>query len=270
MAASNVVGMGEHDQLADGTRRRARHRHLVMGGEAFLAIAALLLAIGLFELRPSTPIRSETPTSTSSPPPPSSVPTGPVEVKVIGDSLVSQSFQEQHDVLRARGYDVTVAASPGKPMSDPWIQEEVAEAAADPQLDIVVLATAANDNLANAGLAMEVGDRQALARYRALLRSTLARLGDRCVVLVDARDIEADYFAASYATRSNATLDQVAAARPGTEVVAWSDISRPHTTDWFVADGEHFHDRNLEPHPAGAAAYARAIADGVDRCARRG
>ncbi len=131
----------------------------------------------------------------------------------------------------------------------------------------MVVATAANDNLGNSALAIELGDAVALDAYQQQLRSTLGRLGDRCVVLVDARDVANGWFAPGYAPKTNAALREVAASRPRTEVVAWSDISRSHGREWFAWDLEHFSGRGRLARPTGAVAYAKAIADRVDRCA---
>jgi hypothetical protein len=248
--------MGERDQRTGVTGRRARLRHFVVRGEALLAAALLLVLVGPFEVPPHAAhldlVASTVARAT--------------RVAVIGDSLVSESRNEQRDELTGRRYEVVVAGSRGKAMSNQWIQEQVTGAAADPTIDVVVLATAANDNFGNSARAAEVGDARALAEYRRLLRSTLARLGDRCVVLVDARDVTVDWFAPAYAGKSNAVLREVTASRPHTEVVAWSDISRPHGRHWFALDMEHFGGRGRQIHPTGAVAYADAIADGVDRC----
>ena len=81
------------------------------------------------------------------------------------------------------------------------------------------------------------------------------------------RDAADRWFAPGYAGRTNAALREVAASRPRTEVVAWSDISRPHGREWFAKDQEHFGGRGRVARPTGAVAYAKAIADRVERCA---
>ena len=260
--------MGEKDQRTGVSRRRARLRHLVVRGEAMMAAAALLLLVGPFEIGPR-PDAGQPLETRGLDPAWSRVPPGApsARVAVIGDSLISESRNEQRSVLEARGYPAVVAGSRAKAMGTPWVQAQVDAVAADPRIEIVVLATAANDNFENAARAFEAGDRRALAEYRAVLTETLSRLGDRCVVLVDARDVATGWFAPGYAPKSNAVLREVAAGRAHTEVVGWSDISRPHRGDWFAEDMEHFGGRGRQAHPTGAAAYAEAIADGVDRCA---
>jgi len=260
------VDMGDID-IQPSHRRR-----LVRGGEAVLAIGMVLVMVGLLELGPGSGGSSGSSGSAASGPgADGSGPTGSraaaTRVMVIGDSLIAGSSAENVDELTARGYDPTVAANPGRPLSDPWTQSKVTEAAKDPTIAIVVLATAANDNIRNFDGAKLGGDAQALAVYRQLLRSTMAQLQGRCIVLVDARDVRALYYRSDYAPKTNDSLRQVAATRPGTEVVAWSTTSRPHTDDWFISDMEHFPVPELHQPRPGAEAYARAIADGVDRCA---
>ena len=220
-----------------------------------LAAAALLLLVGPFEVgpRPTALVRTAAPRK--------------IRVAVIGDSLISESAAEQRDALEARGYEVEVHASRGRALSTPWIQRQVLAVAADPDVDVVVVATAANDNFANSALAAEIGDRDALEAYRQQLRATRSRLGDRCVVLVDARDAATGWFAPGFASKTNAALREVASSRPHTEVVAWSDLSRPHGREWFAWDLEHFSGRARQARSTGAVAYAEATADGVDRCA---
>jgi hypothetical protein len=243
-----------------------------MGGEAILVAVALLLTLGLLDVGPE-PVRAEMPVA-----PPDVAPTTltaesverpPVRrptVMVIGDSLVVQSAQAQRDALAARGYDVIVAGQSGRALDHPWIQGQVSRAADDPTVDIVVLATAANDNFGNAARASERGDDPVLRAYGSLLDRTLSRLGDRCIVLVDARDRTDRWFAPDYAPKTNTVLAAAAASRPDTRLVTWSDSSRPHGLDWFEEDLLHFRPGTDTRPSSGSIAYADAIADQVDRC----
>jgi hypothetical protein len=173
--------------------------------------------------------------------------------------------------MRSRGWNPQVFGDPGQPMSAPAIQGELAHVAADPSIHVVVIATASNDNLQVAQRAAVVGLTRSLREYRALVSQTMAAMGNRCVVLVDVRDRSNAIYHPHFAPSTNAAMREVASARPDTVVVDWSDISRPHTTDWFAADELHFAtisgpQPGSNPHPAGALAYAASIADGVARC----
>ena len=187
----------------------------------------------------------------------------PPSVAVVGDSLVFQTADEQRAALRDRGHvEVTVFGDPGQPMTAPTIGAHL-DAALD--ADVVVIATASNDNVANAIRADEVGQAQALAEYHELLDRTLDRFDGRCVVLVDVRDVSSELYRTSFAPQTNSELRRVAAERPHTVVVAWSDLSRAHGDDWFVGDRLHF-DSGTERRQAGADAYADAVVDGVAGC----
>lgn len=187
-------------------------------------------------------------------------------VAVIGDSLIEQSAAEQTTALRDAGWDPTVFGDAGKALTASSIQAAIVVAASDRDLRVVVLATTSNDNARAAERAEIVGDDEALGGYGATLRRALVLLGDRCVVLVDARDAANEFYRGSFAARTNGELRRIADERPGTVVVAWSERSRPHP-EWFVADQLHFVDVTSR-HLGGLDAYAQAVRDGVSRCPR--
>ncbi|MCU0267025.1 MAG: SGNH/GDSL hydrolase family protein [Acidimicrobiales bacterium] len=187
---------------------------------------------------------------------PAPVPAPRLRVQVIGDSLVYGTYNELLD--RLSDHDTTVRALPGRPLRDPWIREQIAAAVGS---DIVVIATASNDNLAYG----PAGD---WPGYQALLGQVTAQLDGSCTVWVDVRDrVDERYSPATAATTNQVLRATVEPA--GAVVVAWSDISRPHdSSDWFATDELHFED-DTGRHQAGAAAYAAAITDGVHTCAQR-
>ena len=160
----------------------------------------------------------------------------PASVAVVGDSLIHQSIGEISDDLSSVGIRATVFGDPGHPLTSPSIVDRIAEAAADPAIRVVVIATASNDNLANARRAREVGEAKALAEYRQLVESALASLGGRCVVLVDARAASSRLYEPEFAPRTDGELRRISTERPDTVLVDWSAISAPHADDWFVAD----------------------------------
>jgi hypothetical protein len=191
-------------------------------------------------------------------------PARPLRVVVVGDSLIASTTPDQHAELTRRGYEANVHGNPGKPLTDPWIQARLHEANV---ADIVVLATASNDNVHLANRAGQIGTEQASSEYADTLRRTLDRAAVPCTVVVDVRDRSAGIYRPELAPVTNATLVAVAGSAPRpTVVVPWSQVSVHHDqTDWFVADELHFVDEH-QHRMAGVQAYAHAIADGVDRC----
>jgi hypothetical protein len=207
------------------------------------------------------------PAATVALPPAAPTPTPPatpaVRVAVVGDSLIATTTPQQQAELAGRGYDVTVQGNPGKPLTDPWIQDRLGETDG---ADIVVVATASNDNVSLAKRADEVGLDQARAEYAQTLRAALERVDAPCSVVVDVRTESSALYRPETAAMTNTTLRSVAGTRT-TVVVPWSTVSAGHDhNDWFVADELHFINGDLRQ-DAGVQAYADAIADGVDQCA---
>jgi hypothetical protein len=80
----------------------------------------------------------------------------------------------------------------------------------------------------------------------------------------------ADKVAPGFAPATNAVLAAAAAGRPGTRLVAWSELSRDHGRDWFDDDLVHVRPGADGRASLAAVAYADAIADQVDRCTGAG
>ena len=184
-------------------------------------------------------------------------------VAVVGDSLIFTTAAEQATELRHRGYDATVQGNPGKPLSDPWIQGRLGESRGR---DIVVMATASNDNVELANRTAQVGNEQAGAEYAGRLETTIEQVGAPCTVIVDVRTRTGALYHPETAATTNARLRQVAASHRAV-VVPWSAVSDGHDQrDWFVADELHFINGS-QRQDAGVQAYTQAIANGVDQCA---
>lgn len=200
-------------------------------------------------------------------------PDGPLEVQVIGSSVLAQTIAETRAALEARGHRPRIAAQPAVTVDHPWTRSRLAEARGAP---VVAIVTGNNDNLAVAQRAALVGLPAALAEYRARLVAARALVPGSCVVWVNARDATNPIYRPDTAPAVNATL---AATVPGDVVVDWAGRSRPHGGAWFVADLLHVDELRdpatgavIVPGPrrqAGADAHARAIADGADACAAR-
>lgn len=186
----------------------------------------------------------------------------PLRVAVVGDSLVFQSAHEQAATLDARGWTGTVSGNPGQAVDAPAVVEDLEDAAAS-DAEVVVIATATNDNVAVASRAAEIGFGAALDEYRGRLAATLDRFGDRCVVVVNAsEDIGAIYSPWAVPAVDAALADVTADA--GGVVVDWNRAAAAHP-EWFGPDHLHF-EGSADP-AAGASAYASAIASGVEACA---
>lgn len=244
--------------------RRRLGKPLAALGAVVVALASLATIASLAFSAPAASGQSAAPASVvvpAAPAPPAAAPK-PVRVAVVGDSLIFTTTPDQQAELARRGYDATVNGNPGKPLTDPWIQARLGETAG---ADIVVMATASNDNVALAKRADEVGAGPASSEYAQTLGRAIDRVAAPCTVVVDVRDETSPMYRPEMAATTNATLRSVAAGRT-TVVVPWSTISAGHDHgDWFVADELHFINGD-ERHDAGVQAYATAIADGVDQC----
>ena len=193
------------------------------------------------------------------------------DVVIVGESLVEQVAPIETRLLRQAGYVPAVAARDGEDLGSPFVQSQVRQAV-DQGIPIVVLATAANDAYHGAGTAPRAAWAPALARYRRTLASTLAALSQQCTVLIDTRVAATStwYRLDRIGPAINAAVDASARRRPApVEVVRWSAMSAGHGSDWFWSDGLHFGDPdrgNAGWHPAGATAFANAIASGIEAC----
>jgi hypothetical protein len=199
-------------------------------------------------------------------------PSGPrPNVVIVGESLVQQVAPIETRLLRRAGYVPAVAARNSEDLGSPFVQSQVRQAV-DQRTPIVVLATAANDAYLGAGTAPSSDWAPALARYRRTLASTLAVLSHQCTVLIDTRVANTSKW--YELGRIGPAIDTAigASARGGSapvEVVRWSAMSAGHGSDWFWTDGLHFGDPdhgNAGWHPAGATAFADAIASGIEAC----
>jgi hypothetical protein len=199
-----------------------------------------------------------------------------VEVAVIGDSLIASTSEEIAAAVQGEGYTVSVAGSPGVPLTDPFIQSHLADARGTP---IIVIATATNDNFVNDETSLSSGQAAASSAYRSLVERTNSGLAGSCTVWVNMRTRVAGLYRPEQAPYTNAVLAGIVASNPDTRLVDWATISEPHdSSDWFYVDELHFNrfykDSNgvtqqddahrVQP---GADAYAAAIAQGVRSCA---
>ncbi len=193
------------------------------------------------------------------------------DVVIVGESLVEQVAPIETRLLRQAGYVPAVAARNGEDLGSPFVQSQVRQAV-DQGTPIVVLATSANDAYHGAGTAPRAAWAPALARYRRTLASTLAALSQQCTVLIDTRVAATSkwYGLDRIGPAINAAVGSSARRGPApVEVVRWSAMSAGHGSDWFWSDGLHFGDpdhTNTGWHPTGAAAFANAIASGIEAC----
>jgi hypothetical protein len=200
-------------------------------------------------------------------------PSGPrPDVVVVGESLVEQVAPVEQQVLHDDGYRAAIVSRNSEALDSAFVQAQIHRATAQ-GTPIVVLETAANDAFQGAGTAPPDQWAPAMARYRRTLASTLSTLSHQCTVLVDTRVTGTSkwYALDRIGPGIDRAIDDAAHRHPGSvEAVRWSAESASHGDDWFWADGLHFGDpahANADWHPLGAAAFARAIAEGVERCA---
>jgi hypothetical protein len=273
VAAAGAFGTTGSESTSDRGRRHRTQQSAHRRRRRLLAIVLASAAIGavpiVVETAGAAGLRSRTPLSPSSVATASPSPERRPGVAVIGDSLVFQTLTEQAAALGGRGFEPAVYGRPGVPLSDSWVQGYVAAVATDRTVNVVVLATASNDNLEASTRGSAVGPATAIAEYRARLEAAIDQLAGRCVVVVNVRSTSAALYAPETAPETNASIAAVAAAHPGQVIdVDWDSISRGHHDDWFVGDGLHFDDitSGADRHQAGADAYAEAIAAGVSRC----
>lgn len=209
------------------------------------------------------PRLAESAATASDNPDPVDEPARPLSVAVVGDSLIASTSAEQQQELGRRGYHAAVHGEPGRPLTDPWVQDRLHAVSGS---DIVVVATASNDNVQLARRADAVGLEQAGRELAGSVHDAIQRLRAGCTVWVDVRERTSSWYRPETAGTTNAVLRAVATSDSAT-VVTWSSISAAHDRhDWFGSDELHFVD-DQTIRRAGMEAYAAAIADGVDRCA---
>jgi hypothetical protein len=238
---------------------------------ALLIVAGCSSASGKGAATPTTVVVETTETVTNT-----TIASPNVDVAVIGDSLIASTTVEIAAAVENEGYTVSVAGSPGVPLTDAFIQQHLDAAIGTP---IIVIATATNDNFVNDEASLAKGQAAASAAYRRLLEETNARLAGSCIVWVNVRTKTAGIYRPGQAPYTNAVLADVVAANPNTRLVDWATISAPHdASDWFYVDELHFNrfykdadnvtqQDNSVRVESGASAYAQAIAAGVRSCA---
>ncbi len=193
------------------------------------------------------------------------------DVLVVGDSLVRQVAPIENQLLRQAGYVADIEGRDSQYLGSAFVQDRIDQAVAG-GTRIVVLETASNDAYHGAGTAPPAAWGAGLRRYQQTLSSTLASLSHQCTVLVDTRvsHTASWYQLGRIGPGVDRAIDDSARLHPGAvEVVAWSQQSASHGSDWFWTDGLHFGDpsrANADWHAAGATAFASAVAAGVGQC----
>src|SRR5690606_13381930 len=106
--------------------------------------------------------------------------------------------------------------------------------------DIVVLSTANNDAIVQARMATTMGQSDAQWAYRDFLGDTAHRFGDRCVVVVNAKEDMTPYYNPAQATTLNSNLRDERTRRANLVIADWAGRSRLVPRDQFMADQFHF------------------------------
>ena len=185
-----------------------------------------------------------------------------LRVDVVGDSLVRQASTQLQAGLADAGFDYRVASEPGREMASAFVRGRLDDAAGVDG-DILVLATAANDALVREP---EGDDGSA---YRREMGALAGRFADRCLVIVNARTQVSPLYHPHSAAAVDDDLRAVAAEHPTLVLVDWNEESTGLPASAFAPDGLHFARDPAIPAPdsPAAAAYARAIVSGAQRCA---
>jgi hypothetical protein len=229
----------------------------VRGQIRVVAVAAVLGVLATSSLRDVRPPRGERRTEA-------------VRVDVVGDSLVRQAGTELQHRLEAAGYRFTVASMPARDLGSSFVQEQL-DGLDRHEGDVLVLATAANDATRHADRAERTGPVDADRTYEQSVRGAVERFGDRCVVVVNAREDVAQIYHPDHARLVNETLRRLAAVYGNLVVVDWAEESRSVPADEFVPDQLHFGPDPAAPAPGSGSAerYADAILAGIARCPGR-
>jgi hypothetical protein len=185
-------------------------------------------------------------------------------VDVVGDSLVHQASGPLRAGLHDAGFESSVVGLPSQSLSSGGIKASLDEAAAGRD-EVLVVATTTNDVRDNAVID---GARANAPAYREEITALLDRFGDRCVVIVNARDRTNPIFLPERADILNSELVRLERENDNLVVVDWAARSRDMPTDWFSSDQLHFGGKAEDeaPNSPSSQAYAAAIVDGVRRC----
>jgi hypothetical protein len=223
-------------------RRRPFWGAAIAGGLAVVALAGggVLLAAALVN-------RGEPPSA------------APVRVNVIGDSLVHQAYAPLMGAFRRASYQAEVVGLPAQSLASTAVRNQI-DAVARGGDDVLVLATASND-------ARALGPGQ----YRDELDDLARRFADRCLVVVNARDLAGPMYFPDRIAVINRELAAVDERHRNLVMVDWATRSRNLPPDAFSPDQLHFGDPIQDQHPNSPSArdYAAALVDGVRRCPAR-
>jgi hypothetical protein len=186
----------------------------------------------------------------------------------VGDSLVTQAAGELAGQLAAAHLDATVVHRPRQDLGSAFVQDQLAAVRSRPPADVLVLATAANDALRDRDRTLAAGRVAAAQAFTDLFDRSLEPFGDRCVVVVNAREDTSDIYHPAHARALNVLLQAALARHPNLVLVDWAAVSRVVPVDRFAVDQLHFgDDPNVPSLDSGSArAYSAAIVDGIRRC----
>lgn len=203
------------------------------------------------------------------PAPPKRTAAEALHVDVVGDSLIRQAGPYIERRLVLAGFPNSIASEPRADLRSAFVQGRLAQAAAAPG-DIVVIATANNDAIVEAQMAATIGQSDAQWAYRNFLGDTVHRFGDRCVVVVNAKEDMTPFYNPAQAAILNSNLRDERTRRANLVIADWAAWSRVVPADQFMADRFHF-----GPDPTSsfgtlgsADAFAGTIEGAVRECAR--
>ena len=228
--------------------RRARRPALLLG----VAVAAVAL-VACTPLTPAPPKRSAT---------------EPLHVDVVGDSLVRQAGPYIERRLNLAGFPNRIASEPRVDLRSAFVQGFLNQAAAAPG-DVLVISTANNDAIVQRRMAATTDQSTAQWAYRNDLGAIVHRFGDRCVVVVNAKEDISPFYDPAQAATLNSNLRDERTRRANMVIADWAAWSRFVPADQFMADQFHFGpDPTSSLGTLGSAdAFAGTIEGAVRQCA---
>jgi hypothetical protein len=248
---------GDRSPAPPGARHVRWGKGTVRGQIRVVAVAAMLGVVATSSLTDARPRRTERRTAD-------------VRVDVVGDSLVRQAGTGLRHRLDAAGYRSTVAAMPARDLASSFVQQQL-DGLDRHEGDVLVLATEANDATRHADRAEHAGPVDADRTFEESVRRAVERFGDRCVVIVNAREDIARIYHPDDARMVNESLRRLAPQYGNLVVVDWAEESRHVPAGEFAPDQLHFGPDPAAPTEGSGSAerYADAILAGIARCPER-
>jgi hypothetical protein len=221
-----------------------------------LLAGAAVAAIALVACTPLTPA------------PPKRSATEPLHVDVVGDSLIRQAGPHIERRLVLGGFPHRIASEPRVDLRSAFVRGFLDQVAGNGG-DILVISTANNDAIVQRRMAATSDQNTAQWAYRNDLGDVVHRFGDRCVVVVNAKEDISPFYDPAQAATLNSNLRDERTRRANLVIADWAAWSLFVPKDQFMADQFHF---GPDPYSSAgvlgsADAFAGTIEGAVRQCA---